>query len=924
LKSKLGISQGSKLVGKVLLGLSLLLGILLLVSYLMRNTLTSAVLNHLGQEQQLSVNCLSLDFDWHFNVKVHELCIETPDVSIQLNNGQWLRDKNDIVVSELQLTHRNNPARSTNTTEPSFSTDFQLPQNLPSIAIQTLTISSPLLSRELKLGLILDHAATLTISGDLEASLQQKEQHWQAEVKWSLADLLRTLPAAQTLQQQHAPWLNDEVAGNTRFISRIDFDGKNLIAVHDVDLDTTLTLPQCNLALKMVGKIDTRIANPLLIKNIHLDLSALQTSFDLSSCELVPEILASWQLKRFNLLIPQPINVDFQQLNIPELHLLGLNPAAQQELLLNDIHYEFSGAIAAAFKLHVAQPINTFNLNVGQLALNSTGRISAQLAADLQWNLQDAQVQLSLQNVSNAQLSLQQVQADLSLHASHNNGAQLSGKLEATTFSGFDLTLAKMSSNVDLSLHANQQLQLKLKNNLNTLSYQQFNLAQVDNQLVFNGKLLDKPTELSLNSLSQINLNAETSVTKLHSPDVTVAMLNNQLNVVGKDLDNLEFSSKSQLDNNQVAGIKLGKLNNQLSGKLIKLANINFSGQTDMNGLAIDKAGQQLKVKTVTVKHKGRSALSLDSTFSEHNILLEKDFAANLIQQQQQVSLQIEQQNITSLQPLVSQLSPQLTLTQGRLNAKMTGNLEQQTLAADVSLSEVNGRYTDYLFSGVSFHSPLSFDSAGLQLGVSTLQVDLLNMGLPMEAITASLLSVEGVLKLENILGNTLGGQFSVKDIWLDQRKQHFDVVIKNIDLAQVVALQDQPGISITGQIGGKLPVNSDLQAVSIDNGKVDSQGGGVLTIRGNPAFDSIKKQQSELAFLENYHFSQLGSKVTLTSDGWLFLELAFKGQNPDKKQAVNFNYSHQENLLTLLETLRVTNSIQEKIEKSISKGGQQ
>ena len=924
MKTKLGISQGSKIVGKALLGLSLLLAILLLVSYLMRNTLTSAVLNHLGQEQQLSVNCLSLDFDWHFNVKVHELCIETPDVNLQLKNGQWLRDKNDILVSQIQLTHRKNLARSTNTTEPSFATDFQLPQNLPSIAIQTLTINSPLLSRELKLGLILDHAATLTISGDLVASLQQVEKHWQAELTWSLADLLQTLPAAQTLQQQNAPWLNDEVAGNTRFISRIDFDGKNLLAAHTVDLDTTLPLPQCHVALKMTGLIETRVANPLLIKDIHIDLSALQTSFDLSSCELMPAMLASWQLKRFNLLIPQPIYVDFQQLKIPSLQLTGLNQAAQQELRINDIHYEFSGAMAATFKVHIEQPISAFELNVGQLALNSTGMISAQLAEDIQWNLQDGQVQLSLQNVSNAQLSLQQLQANFSLHGSHDGGAQLSGELEATMFSGFELTMAKLNSDVNLSIDSKQQLQLKLKSLVQKLNYQQFNLAQIDKQLVLNATLMDKPAQLSLNSLSQINLNVDSIITKLHSPDVTVAKLSNQFTVVGKDLDNLEFNTKSQLDNNQVAGIKLSKLNNQLSGKLIKLANINFSGQTDMSGFAIDKAGQQLKVKTVSVNHKGRSALSLHSTFSEHNILLEKDFAANLIQQQQQLSLQIEQQNITSLQPLITQLSPQLTITQGKLNAKVTANIELQSLNADVSLSEINGRYTDYLFSGVSFHSPLSFNSAGLQLGDSTLQVDLLNMGLPIETITAKLISVEGALKLENILGNTLGGQFSVKDIWLDQRKQNFDVVIKNIDLAQVVALQDQPGISIAGQIGGKLPVSSDLQAVSIDDGKVNSLGGGVLTISGNPAFDSIKKQQSELTFLENYHFSQLGSKVTLTSDGWLFLELAFKGQNPDKKQAVNFNYSHQENLLTLLETLRVTNSIQEKIEKSISKGGQQ
>ena len=338
--------------------------------------------------------------------------------------------------------------------------------------------------------------------------------------------------------------------------------------------------------------------------------------------------------------------------------------------------------------------------------------------------------------------------------------------------------------------------------------------------------------------------------------------------------------------------------------------------------------GYKVKLKPIKIVHQGRSGFNLASMSSEHKITLEKEFDANLLQQSGQLSLRIEQQNIMGLQSLITQLAPDLTITQGKLNVSMSASLNQpnsdMNLAADLALNEFSGRYGDYLFSDGSLKSLFALNSAGLQLGETTLAVNSLNFGLPIEQIQASLSSVEDKFKLTNIVGNTLGGQFSVKEIWLDEREQHFDVILENIDLAKIVALQDQPGISITGQVGGKLPVSSTSQTVSIDDGKIKTQGGGVLTIKGNPAFDSIKQQQAELAFLENYHFSQLASKVTLKPDGWLFLDLAFYGQNPDKKQAVNFNYTHQENLFTLLETLRVTSSIQDKIEQNISKGGKQ
>ena len=136
-----------------------------------------------------------------------------------------------------------------------------------------------------------------------------------------------------------------------------------------------------------------------------------------------------------------------------------------------------------------------------------------------------------------------------------------------------------------------------------------------------------------------------------------------------------------------------------------------------------------------------------------------------------------------------------------------------------------------------------------------------------------------------------------------------------------MVELQQQSGIEVTGQVKGSLPIQFSKDEVRIDSGTLISQGPGNLRIFDNPAFDSIKAQQSELAFLENMDFTQLSSTVKLKPDGWLVLDFSLIGDNPEKNQSLNFNYSHQENILTLLKSLRLANSIQNKIEKSLIEG---
>ena len=111
---------------------------------------------------------------------------------------------------------------------------------------------------------------------------------------------------------------------------------------------------------------------------------------------------------------------------------------------------------------------------------------------------------------------------------------------------------------------------------------------------------------------------------------------------------------------------------------------------------------------------------------------------------------------------------------------------------------------------------------------------------------------------------------------------------------------------------------------MNIDKGLLKSDSAGALKIDGNPAFDSIAQQQTELNYLKDLEYEKLSSKVKLNTDGLLFLDFSILGKNPTKQQAVNFNYHHEENILTLMRSLRLTDSVQNQIEHKIKKGGEE
>ena len=91
-----------------------------------------------------------------------------------------------------------------------------------------------------------------------------------------------------------------------------------------------------------------------------------------------------------------------------------------------------------------------------------------------------------------------------------------------------------------------------------------------------------------------------------------------------------------------------------------------------------------------------------------------------------------------------------------------------------------------------------------------------------------------------------------------------------------------------------------------------------------NPAVNELKASNSQLklAFdaLQNLHYHQLSSDVSMADDGYMLLETVIKGRNPDLDNDVNLNLNLSYDLLGLLESLSITEQFEQRIIKGLQK----
>ena len=249
-----------------------------------------------------------------------------------------------------------------------------------------------------------------------------------------------------------------------------------------------------------------------------------------------------------------------------------------------------------------------------------------------------------------------------------------------------------------------------------------------------------------------------------------------------------------------------------------------------------------------------------------------------------------------------------------------------------IKFEDVGGNVSEQLFSGLSFDHELELLPKLQSKHGSVIKLALLDSGVISSNISSKLAiktADSGALPLivmQDLYGEIFGGTFSGDNLHYDlnRSKNKFNIKASNIDLAEIVKTQQLNDITATGRIDGIIPVEINQDGLFIEDGAfLNHVRNG--TIRYNPKAGTDLLQQNPLTgialdALKDFHYSHLSAGVNFTPDGTLSVNLQLKGTSPelDTNRPVHLNINTEQNLLSLLKSLRYAQGVSENIDNKV------
>ena len=247
---------------------------------------------------------------------------------------------------------------------------------------------------------------------------------------------------------------------------------------------------------------------------------------------------------------------------------------------------------------------------------------------------------------------------------------------------------------------------------------------------------------------------------------------------------------------------------------------------------------------------------------------------------------------------------------------------------------KLSGHYQEYVIKGLSttmtlraqgvesviMTQPAPITVASLQTGVAVTNLGALfqlvwNMGEELPTVDVREFRCE-------MFGGTVTSRGPVVDLARPPVRVTF--VLRNLDLAKILSVEQQKGLHGTGTVNGMLPVTLTTGGVVIKDGVVEAQPpGGVIRYASAPeSAKVISEADRDLHLvaqaLNNFHYALLRIGVKYGENGVLDLNARLEGRNPDLVDIppIHFNLTVQEHIPTLLKSLRLVEDIQGTIER--------
>lgn len=253
----------------------------------------------------------------------------------------------------------------------------------------------------------------------------------------------------------------------------------------------------------------------------------------------------------------------------------------------------------------------------------------------------------------------------------------------------------------------------------------------------------------------------------------------------------------------------------------------------------------------------------------------------------------------------------------------------QVNARTSVRATNLAGAWEDTAFAGLSTSIHAEIDTVtGVTVQPSTIEVALVEMGLPVENITAdyTLHPDELSVEVDKLRMSAFGGIVTADPFSFSTASERNNLLLhaESIDLAEVLSIEEFEAIEISGSIGAELPVTIEGQNLTVSGGTLTGVAPGGV-IRYLPGIASDETDASGIGFatraLSNFEYESLASEVNYGTDGDLVLQMRLTGRNPDLEEGrpIILNLGVENNIPQMLRSLQAARAVEEILERQLA-----
>ncbi len=246
-----------------------------------------------------------------------------------------------------------------------------------------------------------------------------------------------------------------------------------------------------------------------------------------------------------------------------------------------------------------------------------------------------------------------------------------------------------------------------------------------------------------------------------------------------------------------------------------------------------------------------------------------------------------------------------------------------------VDVTDLAGFYADTVFTGLSTVVEAEYDDEdGFAVNPSSIAVALIDMGLPVENITADYALTSDLLGADvtELHMTAFDGVISADPFSFRTDKDSNTVVLRaeSMDIREILALKEFAAIEVSGRIDAELPITMDKDGITIAAGSLTGEApGGVIRYTAGQA--TAGRDSSGIGVvreaLSHFKYDTLTSALSYNREGDLKLEMQLKGRNPDMagSRPVILNLNVENNVPQMLKSLQAGRAVEELLERRLA-----